>query len=264
MNPEPEKKTSLLDFEQKPANLYNTFESFIEGERNRMARSCAFAIAEKPGDTMYNPFIVYSPIGFGKTHLIQAVFNKIIIERPEIKTLYIDSLTFIQQFTQSVINNRKEDFFNFYCSSDFLIIDDIQCLSGKEKTQQALLSIFDQLYHARRQIVMATSILPKNLEGFLPGLISRFGYGLTVCINKPDYETRLEILKKNVRHLDIHIKDSILEMLALKVDSDVRSLEGTLIVLLANASVSNREIDLDFAKTTIDKLFNQKKKEEIK
>ena len=229
---------------------YN-FDNFIEGDCNRLARSAGFAVANKPGVTSFNPLMIYGGVGLGKTHLIQAIGNRILQSAPQKYVLYVSSENFVNQFIEALKNNNIEDFRNYYLKIDVLIIDDIQFLSGKEKTQEIFFHIFNHLHQSGKQIIMTSDCPPRDLKGLQERLLSRFKWGLTADLQQPDFETRIAIIQRKMQADGIDIPDKVIEYLAYSVDTNVRELEGVLISLIAHASLNRKEIDLELAKQTL-------------
>jgi chromosomal replication initiator protein len=236
-----------------------TFEKFIKGEGNQLARAAAGAISDNPGGTSFNPFFVYGGVGLGKTHLIQAVGNKILENFPQKKVIYLSSDIFTVEFVEAIQSNKVNEFSNFYRNMDVLIIDDIQFLIGKEKTQDLFFQIFNILHQSRKQIILSSDKPPKDLKGLDDRLISRFQWGLTADIQPPDLETRTAILKKKAEDYGMDISHEILEYIATNIISNIRELEGCLIKLLANASLSSKEINLELAKKTVKEIATDRK-----
>jgi chromosomal replication initiator protein len=236
-----------------------TFDNFIKGEGNQLARAAAIAIAENPGQTSFNPLFIYGGVGLGKTHLIQAIGNKIISNFPEKKAIYLSSDVFTVEFVEAIQSNTVNEFTNFYKNMDALIIDDIQFLIGKEKTQDLFFHIFNTLHQSGRQIILTSDKPPKDLKGLNERLISRFQWGLTADIQPPDFETRIAILKKKSQIYRITISPAILEYIAINITSNIRELEGCLIKLLANASLNSKEISLDLAKKIVKEIATDRK-----
>jgi chromosomal replication initiator protein len=227
------------------------FENFIKGESNQLARAAAIAISENPGETSFNPLFIYGGVGLGKTHLIQAIGNKILDLFPNKKAIYLSSDIFTVEFVEAIQSNTVNDFSNFYKSMDILIIDDIQFLIGKEKTQDLFFHIFNTLHQAGKQIILSSDKPPKDLKGLNERLISRFQWGLTTDIQPPDFETRIAILKNKSENYGIILSTEILEYIAHNITSNIRELEGCLIKLLANASLNSRVINFDLVKKTV-------------
>ena len=173
-----------------------TFENFIKGEGNQLARAAASAISDNPGGTSFNPLFVYGGVGLGKTHLIQAIGNKIIKNFPRKEVIYLSSDIFTVEFVEAIQSNKVNEFSSFYRNMDVLIIDDIQFFIGKEKTQDLFFHIFNTLHQSRKQIILSSDKPPKDLKGLDESLISRFQWGLTADIQPPEFETRIAILKR--------------------------------------------------------------------
>ncbi|AGA76305.1 chromosomal replication initiator protein DnaA [Echinicola vietnamensis] len=226
-----------------------TFNSYIEGDCNRLARSAGYAVATKPGVTSFNPLMIYGGVGLGKTHLIQAIGNEI-KNGPEDKfVLYVSSEKFVNQFMDSIKDGNVKSFTNFYMQVDVLIIDDIQFLAGKDRTQEMFFHIFNHLHQSKKQIIMTSDCPPRDLKGLEERLLSRFKWGLTADLHMPDFETRVAIIKRKMQSEGIYIPDDVIEYLAYTVDTNIRELEGVLISLIAHASLNRVEIDLGLAKT---------------
>lgn len=228
-----------------------TFTTYIEGDCNRLARSAGFAVATKPGITSFNPLMVYGGVGLGKTHLVQAIGNEI-KNGPEDKfVLYVSSEKFVNQFMDSIKDGNVKSFTNFYMQVDVLIIDDIQFLAGKDRTQEMFFHIFNHLHQSKKQIIMTSDCPPRDLKGLEERLLSRFKWGLTADLQMPDFETRVAIIRKKMQSEGIIIPDDVVEYLAYTVDTNVRELEGILISLIAHASLNRVEISLELGKTVM-------------
>ncbi len=180
-------------------NSRYTFNNFIKGEGNQLARAAASAISDNPGGTSFNPFFVYGGVGLGKTHLIQAIGNKIVNNFPEKRVIYLSSDIFTVEFVEAIQSNKVNEFSSFYRNMDVLIIDDIQFLIGKEKTQDLFFHVFNTLHQSKKQIVLSSDKAPKDLKGLDDRLISRFQWGLPADIQPPELETRIAILKRNLK-----------------------------------------------------------------
>jgi len=243
---------SLDQIQQKShLNPQYTFNTFIEGDCNRLARSAGFAVAAKPGITSFNPLMVYGGVGLGKTHLVQAIGNEIKGNVTDKFVLYVSSEYFTNQFIEAVKNNKVQDFTNFYLQVDILIIDDVQFLSGKEKTQEIFFHIFNHLHQTGKQIIMTSDCPPRDLKGLEERLLSRFKWGLTADLQQPDLETRIAIIQKKMQADGIDIPENVIEYLAYSVDTNIRELEGVIISLIAHASLTKKDIDLELAKQTL-------------
>ncbi|OGU67838.1 MAG: chromosomal replication initiation protein DnaA [Ignavibacteria bacterium RBG_16_36_9] len=244
-------------------NTRYTFNNFITGEGNQLARAAAGAISDNPGGTSFNPFFVYGGVGLGKTHLIQAIGNEIVRKFPDKKVIYLSTDIFTVEFVEAIQSNRANEFSNFYRGMDVLIIDDIQFLIGKEKTQDLFFHIFNTLHQSRKQIILSSDKPPKNLKGLDERLISRFQWGLTADIQPPELETRIAILKKKAEAYGMTVTREILEYIAINITSNIRELEGCLIKLLANASLSSKEITFELAKKTVKEIATDRKQNNI-
>ncbi|MDT3695351.1 MAG: chromosomal replication initiator protein DnaA [Ignavibacterium sp.] len=235
------------------------FENFIKGEGNQLARAAAGAISDNPGGTSFNPFFVYGGVGLGKTHLIQSIGNSIIEKFPSKKVIYLSTDSFTVEFVEAIQANRVNEFSGFYRNMDVLIIDDIQFLTGKEKTQDLFFHIFNTLHQSRKQIILSSDKPPKELKGLDERLISRFQWGLSADIQPPELEMRIAILKNKAEDYGMMISTEILEYLANNITSNIRELEGSLIKLLASASLNSKEITLDLAKRTVREIATDRK-----
>lgn len=236
-----------------------TFDNFIKGEGNQLARAAAGAISDNPGGTSFNPLFLYGGVGLGKTHLIQAIGNQIAKNFPEKKVIYLSSDIFTVEFVESIQTNKVNEFSNFYRSMDVLIIDDIQFLIGKEKTQDLFFHIFNTLHQSRKQIILSSDKPPKDLKGLDERLISRFQWGLTADIQPPELETRIAILKRKAETYGMLVSNEILEYIATNITSNIRELEGCLIKLLASVSLNSKEINFELAKKTVKEIATDRK-----
>ena len=244
-------------------NSRYTFDNFIKGEGNQLARAAAGAISDNPGGTSFNPFFVYGGVGLGKTHLIQAVGNEILKSHPDKKVIYLSSDIFTVEFVEAIQSNKVNEFSSFYRSMDVLIIDDIQFLIGKEKTQDLFFHIFNTLHQSRKQIILSSDKPPKDLKGLDTRLTSRFQWGLTADIQPPEFETRIAILKKKAESYGMIVENEILDYIASNITSNIRELEGCLIKLLANASLNSKEITFELAKKTVKEIATDRKANNI-
>lgn len=239
---------------QKIASRLNknyTFKNYIEGDCNRLARSAGMAVAKKPGGTSFNPLVIYGDTGLGKTHLIQAIGNEIIEKVPEKTVLYVVSEEFTNQFIESVRNNASNDFVNFYQQIDVLIVDDIQFLENKQKTQDIFFHIFNLLHQSGKQIILSSDRAPKDLNGLEERLISRFKWGLSADIQVPDLETRIAIMEHKMMKEGFDIPTDVLEFICFNIKNNIRELEGVLTSLVAQSSLNQREVDVNLAKEVV-------------
>ncbi len=236
-----------------------TFDNFIKGEGNQLARAAAIAVAEQPGGTSFNPLFIYGGVGLGKTHLIQAIGNHIVRNKKAKRVLYTTAEKFTTEFVDSIRKGNTNEFTAFYRKVDILIIDDIQFLSGKESTTDTFFHIFNSLYQLGKQIVLSCDKPPKSLSGIDERLISRFQWGLSVDIQPPDLETRIAILIKKSEAFNLDIDLSIIEYIAANITNNIRELEGSLIKLLAKASLEGKEITLDLAREIVKSVSTEKR-----
>ena len=230
-----------------------TFDAYVEGECNRLARSAGFAVSQNPGGTSFNPLFIYGNGGLGKTHLANAIGIEVKNNHPEKTVLYVSADKFQTQFVDAIMDNKKNDFVHFYQSIDVLIIDDVQFLSGKEKTQDIFFHIFNHLHQNKNQVILTSDKAPVDIVGMEQRLLSRFKWGLSADLQSPDLETRLAILKKKIKNDGIEIPYEVVEYIAYSITTNVRELEGALISLLAQSSLNKKEITIDLAKNMLDK-----------
>ena len=228
-----------------------TFENFIKGDSNQLARAAASAVANNPGGTSFNPLVIYGGTGLGKTHLIQAIGNHVLSSGKAKRVMYVSSEKFTVEFVDAIQSDRTSDFSTFYRSMDVLIVDDIQFFSGKEKTQDSFFHTFNELHQLGKQIVLSSDRPPKELKGLDDRLLSRFQWGLTSDIQAPDLETRIAILRKKSETDGVELPQDVVEFIAANVTSNIRELEGCLISLLARASLEGRSINLDLARDVL-------------
>ena len=230
-----------------------TFNAYIEGECNRLARSAGFAVSQNPGGTSFNPLFIYGSGGLGKTHLANAIGIEAKNNHPEKTVLYVSADKFQTQFVDAIMDKKKNDFVHFYQSIDVLIIDDVQFLCGKEKTQDVFFHIFNHLHQNKKQVILTADKAPVDIIGMEQRLLSRFKWGLSADLQSPDLETRLAILKKKIKQDGINIPYEVLEYIAYSITTNVRELEGVLISLLAQSSLNKKEITIDLAKNMLEK-----------
>jgi len=228
-----------------------TFENYCSSMSNKLAVSIGQAIAEHPEMKTYNPLFVFGSTGVGKTHLLQAIGIKLKENNPRMRVLYVSSRVFESQFTTAVLQKKVNDFINFYQSIDILLLDDIQFLAGKEKTQNTFFHIFNHLHQHQRQLVMSSDCRPSDLDGMEPRLISRFKWGMTVELEKPDFELRRKFLAMRAAQDGLNIDDEVLDFIATHVTDSVRELEGIMVALLAHATMLGQDITIDLARSVI-------------
>lgn len=242
-------------------NANYTFDTYIEGDCNRVARRAGKTVAEKPGANSFNPLVVYSGVGLGKTHLVQAIGNEVKKLHPHKIVLYVSSEKFINQFMDHSRNNAINDFIHFYQLIDVLIVDDVQFFSKAEKSQEAFFAIFNHLHQSGKQLVLTSDKSPKDLEGVQERLLSRFRWGLSSDLQMPDYDTRIEILERKMKEDGLEMPKEVVKYIAYNITNNVRELEGALISLLAQSSLNRRDIDIDLAKKVLRNFIKTSSKE---
>ncbi len=227
-----------------------TFENFIVGASNQFAHAAAMAVAENPGRA-YNPLFIYGGVGLGKTHLMQAIGNFIKDLKPSRNVVYITTESFMNDLIESLRNDRMPSFREKYRTVDVLLIDDIQFISGKDRTQIEFFHTFNALYDNGKQVVLTSDRPPKDIPMLTERLKSRFEWGLIADIQPPDFETRIAILRKKAEMEGINVTDSVLRLLAMKIQSNIRQLEGSLLKLKAKAQLEGRPVD----ETLVNEMF---------
>ncbi|MCB0507663.1 MAG: chromosomal replication initiator protein DnaA [Chitinophagales bacterium] len=232
-------------------NANYTFDSFIEGDCNKFARSAGMAVAKTPGGTAFNPLVIHGGVGLGKSHLAQAIGNYIKVNAANKTVLFVGSEKFTNQFLTAVKENSTNDFIHFYQQIDVLIIDDIEFFANKQKTQDIFFHIFNHLHQNGKQLILTSDRAPKDLENMEERLLSRFKWGLTTDLQAPDYDTRVTILQKRLHADGIEMSDDVIRFIATNIKSNVRELEGVLTSILAQATLNKQEITLDLAKKTV-------------
>ena len=261
------KETTKTDFSNTESysnsclNPKYTFDNFVVGNNNKFAHAAALAVAGAPAIT-YNPLFIYGGVGLGKTHLMQAIGNKIVQDNPQSKILYVTSEKFINELVNSIkdANYKNELFRNKYRNIDVLLIDDIQFIAGKKTGQEEFFHTFNTLYENGKQIIISSDRPPRDIPLLEERLKSRFEWGILADISMPDYETRLAILRKKVQTENIIIDDYILSVIATKVDSNIRELEGALNKIVAYASLTHSPITIEMAEKAINDIVLQKEK----
>lgn len=248
-NVEPARTPNSSGFETRLNPKY-TFDNFVMGSTNILARSAAFAVADKPAGA-YNPLFIYGKSGLGKTHLLHAIGHEAMSLYPRFRVRYVSSEEFTNDFINAIRNNNSNSFINEYRNVDILLIDDIQFLSGKSETQEAFFHTFNALHNHNKQVVITSDVEPSQLSGFEDRMLSRFEWGLKTDIQAPALETRIAILRKKAETEKVRVTDDILEYIAERVSSNVRELEGTLIRVTAFANLSRHQIDMPLVQTVL-------------
>ena len=245
-------------------NLHQNFDNFVEGASNRLARSAGMAVANKPGGTAFNPLFIFGGVGLGKTHLAHAIGVDIKEKYPKKKVLYVSAEKFTQQFISASTAKDKDkntlnDFIHFYQLIDILIVDDIQFLSGKVKTQDAFFHIFNHLHQNGKQVILTSDKAPVDLFDIEQRLLSRFKWGLSAELQTPDYETRYKILENKFYNDGAEIGEDIIAYLAENIRTNVRELEGVSNSLIAQAAFNRKEYSIELAQSIIDKSVKNNK-----
>lgn len=232
-------------------NSFYTFDSFVAGEPNKLARTAGVAIAKQPGYTAFNPLFVYGGSGVGKTHLANAIGNQVKVYNPQARVLYVSANTFKLQYQDAAKNNQIPDFLNFYQSVDVLIVDDIQYFAGLKGTQDTFFHIFNYLQQSRKQLILTSDRPPIELKDIEERLLTRFKWGLSAQINNPDYQLRKNILLSKMRRDGITLTEDVVDFIASNVRNSVRDLEGILASLLAHSTLTDKEIDVKLAEQVV-------------
>ena len=252
-------KTQSSEKSSQKSNFLNpslTFDTFIVGSSNQFAYTAAKSVSEKPGQ-LYNPLFLYGGVGLGKTHLLQAIGNVAISQGKNV--IYTTLETFMNTFTSHIRNQTMDRFREKYRECDLLLIDDIQFISRKEQTQEEFFHTFNELFNAKKQIVLTADRAPNKIAGLVDRLKSRFEWGLMADIQPPELETKIEIIKKKCQLDKIHLTNDVINFIATNMSDNIREIEGTIIKLNALSSILNQKITLEFAKNTIKDQLKEKK-----
>ncbi len=249
-----------LNIHPQLIDSYN-FDNFIQGDCNRLARSAGIAVGRNPGKTSFNPLLVYSRNGLGKTHLVHAIGIEVKNHFPEKTVLYVTAEQFTNQFIDSIRNGNQNDFVHFYQMMDVLIVDDIHGLAGKPKTQDVFFHLFNHLHQNGKQIIITSDTPPAEMSGIEPRLMSRFKWGLSADLQVPDFETRVAILQKKIHNDGVEMPQDVIELISAKIDTNIREMEGALISILAQSSMNKKDITLNLAANVIDRFVKQTPRE---
>ena len=251
----PYQKIQLPEIDPQLNPSYN-FNNLIEGKSNKLARTAGVSIGNDPGKTIFNPLFVYGKSGVGKTHLANAIGVMTKQLHPEKRVLYVSANTFQIQYTDAVRNNTQNDFLNFYQTIDVLLIDDIQEISGKTGTQNTFFHIFNHLHQTGKQLVLTSDRSPLEMVGMEQRLLTRFKWGLSAEIEKPDFDLRKSILQNKIYRDGLEIPENVVDYIAENVVDNVRDLEGVLISILAHSTLTNMPIDINLAEKVISRIVN--------
>jgi chromosomal replication initiator protein len=249
-----------LKIESQLNPSYN-FDNFLEGDSNRLARSAGMAVANRPGGTSFNPLLVFGGVGLGKTHLAHAIGVDIKEKYPEKTVLYISAEKFTQQYIEAIKKNNRNDFIHFYQLIDVLIIDDVQFFSGKSGTQDVFFHIFNHLHQNGKQVILTSDKAPVDMQDIEQRLLSRFKWGLSAELQRPDYETRVSILKNKLYRDGVELPEEIISYVAKSVKTNIRELEGAIISLIAQSSFNKLDVTLELAKQVVEKFVRNTKRE---
>ncbi len=243
--PHPRRNASSSDFEADQMVLIpdNSFENFVPGPNNQLAYAASIAVANQPGTT-YNPLFIHGGVGLGKTHLLQAICQSILNNKPETEILYVSCDAYMNQFIRCVQSGQMSEFRDRYRHVDVLVIDDIHFLAKRDRTQEEFFHTFNDLYQSNRQIVLSSDAAPSEIGDLEDRLISRFQWGLTAEVTKPGYETRVAILKAKSELRSMEVPDDVIAYLATKIDSNARELEGAIVTIQGHADLRGRSIDM--------------------
>ncbi len=237
-----------------------TFDNFVQGKSNQLAKAAAFQVAQQPGEA-YNPMFIYGGVGLGKTHLMHAIGNQILAHNSNAKVVYLHSERFVADMVKALQNNMIDQFKRHYRSLNALLIDDIQFFAGKERSQEEFFHTFNALLEDQQQVIMTSDKYPKEVDGLEERLQSRFGWGLTVAIEPPELETRVAILNNKAERSGIELPQEVSFFIAKRIRSNIRELEGALRKVVANAKFTGNPINIDFARESLRDLLALQEKQ---
>lgn len=258
----PQRFNTATDFDTPKLNPKYVFDEFVIGNSNRFAHAASLAVAESPAKA-YNPLFIYGGVGLGKTHLMHAIGHYILDQNPASKVVYVTSEKFTNELINSIKDDKNTEFRDKYRTVDVLLVDDIQFIAGKERTQEEFFHTFNTLYEANKQIIVSSDRPPKEIPTLEDRLRSRFEWGLITDIQAPDFETRIAILRKKAEMDSIIIPNEVFEFIARKIKSNIRELEGALTRIIAYSSLTNRDISADLAAEALKDIIASSKPKQI-